>query len=73
KAAAHMNALIFYSFLTGRSCVKLDCEDHNGEFKDPAIEAAVKPIVWDVVQKALAPDEDEDTPDEDEDAQKEKK
>ncbi len=60
RPAVHMNTLIFYSFLTGRSCVDLDFTDRNGEFKDPAVEEAVKDLVWEVVQEALASDEDED-------------
>lgn len=50
KAAVHLNTLVFYSFLTGRSCVGLDFTDRNGEFSDPAVRDAVQAIVWQTVQ-----------------------
>lgn len=50
KQAFHMNTLIFYSYLTGNSCVGLDYKDLNGVFLDPTHRDVVQKAVWKVLQ-----------------------
>jgi len=51
--AVHMNALIFYSFLTGKSCVGLDYDDANDEYANDELEDTVQARVWNIVKDNL--------------------
>ena len=51
--AVHMNALIFYSYLMGETCVGLDYEDVNGEYTDAEMEDTVQARVWNIVKDRL--------------------
>jgi len=55
--SAHMNALIFYSFLTGQSCVGMDFTDVNGQYTDGELEDTVQARVWNVVKDQLWQDQ----------------